>query len=208
MPDSYQPPISGEPHDPFEKYRIAGIQKEKEPHDASEGTEAFQPKRPSGFLGYAILILKKFIEIFEHTTEHGLTTSAQKEIFEHLAQFKSSLEILRNEDRSQDSLFLNQLAQIWHLLLDDSYSFRRNTLLSVKVRAFIKKLQHHSERQGHSLGYYLTEYAGQKWLPFPYMDMIRHLHMESMKNQENSHLATWSKDVDEMLLIIKPLPQN
>ena len=74
----------------------------------------------------------------------------------------------------------------------------------MKIRTFIKELQHYPEHHEHSLGYYLTEYAGQKWLPFPYMEMIRNLHMYHKKNPENSLLSIWSKEIEEMIQIIKP----
>lgn len=207
MPGSSQPPISGEPHDPYEKYRVEEIQKDKEPGNAAEGTKSFQEKHHSAFAAYALLILNRFLELFERTTEQGLSTSAQEEVLNHLALFKAALETLKTEDRSQDSLFLNKLTELWHQLLEDSYSFRRHTVLATKIRTFIKELQHYPEHQEHSLGYYLTEYAGQKWLPFPYMDMIRHLHMSHKKNQENSLLSLWSKEIEEMIQIIKPSEQ-
>ena len=204
MPGSFQPPVSGSSHDPFEKYRVAEIEKEKNPRDASEETGPFPSKPRSAFVAFVILILKKFLDLFEHTTEQGLSASAQEMVLEHLALFQAALETLKMEDRSQDSLFLNKLTELWHQLLEDSYSFRRHTLLSMKIRSFIKTLQHYPAHQEHSLGYYLTEYAGQKWLPFPYMEMIRHLHTDHNKSQENSLLSIWSKEIEEMIQMIKP----
>jgi len=208
MPSSSQPPISGDSHDPFEKFRVTEIQKEKEPRDASEGEEPFQHKPRSTFVAYIILILRKILEFFEHTTEQGLTTVVQETVLEHLTLFKAALKTLETEDRSQDSLFLNKLTELWHQLLEDSYSFRRHTLLSIKIRSFIKGLQHYPENQEHSLGYYLTEYAGQNWLPFPYMEMIRQLHAAHKKSQEKSLLSAWSKEIEEMIRVIRPQPKD
>lgn len=204
MPGSFQPPVSGNSHDPFEKYRIAEIEKEKNPRDASEETGPFPSKPRSTFVAFVILTLKKVLDLFEHTTEQGLSTSAQEMVLEHLVLFQAALETLKMEDRSQDSLFLNKFTELWHQLLEDSYSFRRHTLLSMKIRSFIKALQHFPAHQEHSLGYYLTEYAGQKWLPFPYMEMIRRLHTDHNKSQENSLLSNWSKEIEEMIRMIKP----
>ena len=63
MPSSFQPPVSGDPHDPYEKYRVSEIQKDKEPRDASEGTEPFRDKKRGAFVAYAILVLQKFQQI-------------------------------------------------------------------------------------------------------------------------------------------------
>ena len=57
---------------PYEKYRVEEIQKDKETTDAAEGTEPFPESHHSAFAAYAILILKKFLELFERTTEQGL----------------------------------------------------------------------------------------------------------------------------------------
>lgn len=207
MPDSFQPPISGEDHDPFEKFRVAEIQKEKEARDDLEGSVSAQEKHRSAFAAYASLIFKKFLELFERTTKQGLAAEAEKDVLKHLATFKAALEILKLEDRSQDSPFLNKLSQLWHQMLEDSYSFRRQSLLSSKIRSFIKQLQHYPEHHEHSLGYYLTEYAGQEWLPFPYMEMIRDLHINHKKSSGKSLLTVWSNEIEEMIQIIR-LPEE
>ena len=208
MPDSYQPPVSGEPHDPFEKYRIAEIQRDKGPPDASEGTETYVPQRQSVFAAYVSLIFKKFLELFEGTTEHGLAVSAENDVRDHLKILKSTLEILKQEDRSQDSLFLNRLSLQWHQLLEDSIRFRRQTPLSIQMRALIKEVQQHPEHHEHSLGYYLMEYAGQKWLPFPYMEMIQRLHAQHKKNLDASILSRWTQELENMIQILNPPEGN
>jgi hypothetical protein len=204
MPSSFQPPVSG-PHDPYEKYRVEEIQKDKEPRDSTEESQgAIQASRPSAFAAYITMIIKKFLELFESTSERGLTATAESDVLEHLKQFKAALEILKMEDRSQDSPFLNSLSASWHQMLEDVLRFRRQSPLSLKMRAFIRDFQHYPENQQHTLGYYLTEYAGQKWLPFPYMEMIHRLHIQHQKSPESSSLSLWSNAISEMIRILKP----
>lgn len=202
MPSSFQPPLGGT--DPYEKYRVAEVQKDKGPRDLSEGTEEGKPERQSAFAAYVALVFKKFLELFESTTEQGLAVSAESDVLEHLILFKAALEIMKIEDRSQDAPFLNSLAQHWHQLLDDVLRFRRQTPLSIQMRSCIKQFQQYPENQQHSLGYYLTEYAGQKWLPFPYMEMIYKLHAQHKKNPDTSTLTAWSKSVDELIALLRP----
>jgi hypothetical protein len=204
MPDSYQPPVSGEHHDP---YRVTEIQKDKETQDSLQNQESVEPKHHSAFVAYAIIVLKKFFDLFEHTTEQGLRVSAESNVLEHLTLFKAALETLKLEDRSQDSSFLVKLSDLWHQILDDSYSFRRQSLLSMKIRSFIKEFQHYPEQSEHSIGYYLTEYAGQTWLPFPYMEMIRQIHLAHKKNPQKSSLSIWSNELEAMIQIIKPVKE-
>jgi hypothetical protein len=205
MPSSSNP--SSGPHDPFDQYKVSEIQKDKEPHDAAEGQPQWEPPHHSAFAAYVSLLFKKLIDLFEETTNLGLTVSAETDVIEHLRLFKAALEILKMEDRSQDAPFLNSLSMHWHQLLDDVLRFRRQSPLSLKMRAFIKEFQQYPAHQEHSLGYYLTEYAGQKWLPFPYMEMIQKLHMQHKKSPENSNLSSWTKEFDELIQILQP-PKN
>jgi len=208
MPSSSQPPSNRGPYDPFEKYRIAEIQKDKSMPDTSEGSEKFQLKSKSAIVAYLILLLKKFLDLFEETTDHGLAVSAESEVSEHLAQLKAAIEILKMEDHGQDSAFLNNLSLLWDQVLEDVVRFRRQTPLSIKMRAFLKELQHYPDDPVHSLGYYLTEYAGQKWLPFPYMEMISRLTLAHQKKPESSLLSRWSGMLDEMIQILNRAKGN
>jgi hypothetical protein len=208
MPSSFQPPVSGGPHDPYERYRIAEIQSDKGAPDASEGTETFQIKPRSAFAAYVTLLFKRFLDLFENTTELGLAVSAENDVLEHLILFKAALENLKIEDRGQDSPFLNSISVLWHQMLEDVMRFRRQTDLSIKMRAFIKEFQHYPNNQEHSLGYYLTEYAGQKWLPFPYMEMISRLAIQHKKNPQGSLLSRWSATLEEMIQMLKPPEQK
>jgi hypothetical protein len=72
------------------------------------------------------------------------------------------------------------------------------------MRTFVKELQHYPAHHEHSLGYYLTEYAGQKWLPFPYMEMLLKLHVLHKKDPQEGPLSLWSKALEEMIQILRP----
>lgn len=202
MPDSYDPPVSGGPHDPYEKYRVTEIHGDEEAANSQKRDR--EPEDRSAFAVYATFIFNKFIELFERTSEQGLTASAENAVLDHLIMFKAAIETLKIEDRSQDPGFLNKLADIWHQLLDDSFRFRRQTPLAIKMRAFIKGLQHYPEHHEHSLGYYLTEYAGQKWLPFPYMEMLLKLHVLHKKDPQGGPLSSWSNAIEEMIQMLRP----
>lgn len=207
MPDSFQPPIGDNPHDPFEKYRVSEIQKDKNPSEPSIEKKEDQSKTKSMFAAYVALLFKKFLDLFEETTERGLAVSEESDVLEHLNELKSAIEILKTGDRGQDSAFLNGFSRLWHQILEDALRFRRQTPLSAKMRLFIKDIQHFPENQMHSLGYYLTEYAGQKWLPFPYMEMISRLSAQHQKKPESSLLARWSGMLEEMIRLLK-LPEK
>jgi hypothetical protein len=200
---TFQPPVSGE-HDPFDKYRVSEIIKDKSARDATEGDEKYEVPQGHAFLAYVSLIFKKLLDIFEETTERGLAVSAENDVREHLVLLKAAMETLKIEDRSQDSAFLNHVSLLWHHLLEAVLRFRRQTPFAIKMRSFIKEFQNYPEKLQHSLGYYLTEYAGQKWLPFPFMEIVHRLYSEHKKAPESSHLVRWSKELDEMIQSLKP----
>jgi hypothetical protein len=204
MPDSFQSPIGGGSKDPFEKYRIEEIQKDKDAEDAEKKLNWSSQTRRSLFATYMILIFKKFLDIFDQTTERGLGASAEIDVREHLALFKATFETLKIEDHSQDIAFLNRLSLLWHQLLEDVLRFRRKTPLADQMHAFIKSIKSYPANQEHSLAYYLSEYAGQKWLPFPYMEMLQQLWREHQKNLESSNLYQWSEDLEKMIQILNP----
>ncbi len=170
MADSHLSPTGKGPKDRYDSYRVEGIQPVSGPTEPKE--EEDRPARNSSITAYAALVFKKLIDLFESPSPRGLSASAEDSLQEHLRSLKAILETLKFEDRSQDPPFLDQLARIWQRLLEDSRRFRRQTDLSSSLRVFLDEFHHYPERNEFSLGYYLTEHAGQKWIPFPYMEII------------------------------------
>ena len=199
MPDSSRTPISGEPHDPYEKYRVEEIQKDKEASQFPGKEPASLPKPSPAFSATITLLFKKLLDLFERTTPRGLSHSAEGEMRSHLLRFQELIEKQKESDISQDSFLLNRFSLIWHQLLDDALRFRRETPLSIQIRELFQEIQHYPAHHDHSLGYYLTEYAGQRWLPFPYMEMIQELHEDHMIHNEGSHLSKWSRQIGEIV---------
>ncbi len=202
MPDSFQNPVGGGPKDPFEKYRIEEIQKDKDSKEDKKQKNGDNHTHRSLFAAYIILLLKKFLDLFDQTTERGLAASIESDVKKHLILLKAAFEALKGKDFSQDASFLNSLSNLWHYLLEDILHFRRKTPLEKMMNSFIKSIQRYPENQEHSLAYYLSEYAGQKWLPFPYMEMIQQLWAEHQKRVDSSHLHQWSEDLDKMIQIL------
>lgn len=194
--DSIGRPVGEDPRDPY-KYKVDEIQKDRQAKENPEGASPEPPEKPI-FSAYLLLLFRKFLELFEETNEKGLTASTEEEVKKHLKQLRSLLEVLKAENRSQDSPFLNQLSNAWHQILEDSLLFKKATPLSKSFRAFLKQIQHYPQNQEHTLGYYLTEYAGQKWLPFPYMELIQKIHVEHQNDPETSALSQWTREIEEL----------
>ncbi len=185
---SYQNPVGGP--DPFRSDRIGDRQT---PGD--QPPEEPPPKGKQGVAAQLLQILQKAVDFF--LEKHADTKSTEVEARKNLADLKKSFEILKKEDRSQDVDFLNDLSKIWNQALANTLHLDEAASLQFKVLA--KKILHYPENQTHTFGYYLTEYAGQKWVPFPYMELVQKIHSEHEKNPPSSPLTEWTRLIDEVI---------
>lgn len=183
----FQNPIT--PPDPYEPYRIEGLGESHSPKQPDGGDEP--PKWT--LAAYLLGLLKKGIDFFLDQEKKG-SQEPKRETVENLLSFKACLETLKRENRSEDIHFLNHLSKLWEHLLEDT--LKEQSPLFKKI---IRSIQHYPPHETHTLGYYLSEYAGQKWIPFPYMELIQKLHSEHEKNPTDSALSEWSLLIDELL---------
>jgi hypothetical protein len=201
-----QNPVGGSPEDPYEKYRkyqIEGVD-----NQSQEGRKKKfdggppPPKKPLPPGAFLLILLSKILDYFLSLRGHGI--KSETAIRENLILLKEAFESMQSEDRSQDIEFLNHFSEIWHLVLENSTKFRRIDPFPTAFRSFMKKIQNYPEGQEHTLGYYLTEYTGQKWLPFPYMDLIQKIHEEYQSKDGESPLALWIQMLDELISSLNP----
>jgi hypothetical protein len=173
-------PVGGCPKDPYDEYRK---QKEKETREEAPSKPAFYP------LMQILLWMRDIIDSF-------LRAPAPKTVnsFGILKELKNIIESLKDKDRSQDVDFSNTLSSCWNKTLILS---RKH--LSAPLRAFIKEIQHYPKDQDHTLGYYLTEYAGQNWLPFPYIELLKKIHEEHLTSPATSALSRWTRELDHLI---------
>lgn len=187
--------------DPYNRYRTEEIQKNRSGGD-SGGSEPPQKNIPA-ILYFLLTLFQKITKLFEATSEAGLTTPEEIAFLQHLSMFKNVLNTLKREDQSQDAAFLNSLSEAWNLLIKDGSRLRPVAPLSILFFHFIDEIQHYPQTQEHTLGYYLTECANHKWLPFPYMELIYALHSIHQAHPELSHLTSWVNQIDQIILSIK-----
>lgn len=185
----YRNPIT--PPDPYGRYRIESVDREGLKQTGSG--ESPPPEDKSGLAAYLLNLLHKIFTRFMQTP--GQT--AKKGSIENLKSLKTAFETLKKEDRSEDIHFLNHLSKLWNHLLEDAL---QNSSLAEQTKALIKKIEHFPEHQLHTFGYYLSEFAGQKWIPFPYMELIQKLHTEHAKSPATSVLSEWTALLDQLLL--------
>ena len=188
--------LSGKgPEDPYEKYRVQKIEEDNIAKERERKSSNFS-QSPSLF-GLMAMVFKKCTEFFESLSSTGKNLSPEAAIREHLLLFRAALETLQKENCSEDLAFLNRLSDLWNLLLSDAMQLRRNTPQSIQLHDWIKKIQSYPPDQEYSLGYYLSDYAGQNWLPFPYLEMIKHLH------EEYAQLSIWIHELSKIIVLLE-----
>ena len=184
--ESYIPPLG--PKDPYDRYRVEEIQ--KDPSGSFRAPREEPPKKPN-LLAYVIWMLRRLFQLLDTPLLKKKPSSPRV----NLRLFKTAIETLQNKDKSQDGPFLNHLSELWHQLKDDEKKFPA-------LQSLIESIQTYPPGQDHTLGYYLTEYVGQKWLPFPLMEMVLNLHVQHKKSPLNSTLAGWIQQIDSLLAIL------
>jgi hypothetical protein len=198
---SFNPVGGSSPRDPFKKpFRVDPTEEEKQVQEEDEKKEKKKSKKNLKEGSFLLQMLQKTIDFFLEFP--GKLKSNEKNTKEHLLTLKKYFEILQKEDRSQDVQFLNELSKIWPLILEDALHFQQGAAAD-SFKKLLKKMQQYPAHQTHTLGYYLVEYAGQKWIPFPYMELIQKMHTEHQKNPKESVLKDLVDHIDQLIVLLK-----
>lgn len=152
-----------------------------------------------------LLCYEKVQKFLDPSHQNRLLT---KNLFNTLSHLKNLFETLSKEDLSQNYHFAEDLSKHWHLVLhyiEEERRHKRSPPYLDNLTRFVQTLNSYPERTDHSLGYYLTQFTGEKWLPFPFMDLLHNLHKEALLNQTKNILSTWTQDLSTLLHETNPL---
>jgi hypothetical protein len=179
---------------------LAQIEQAKEQNQGAETV-----KNPSSKLFYfatALFSLRKFIGEFTEKSRMRSVALNKQQALEDLLAFKTILEELGKEDTSHDPEFTKKLSLLWQSLYahcDNSSS----DILTSQITSFAHKIDNYPPGEDHTLGYYLSEHAGQDWIPFPFMNLLADLHGEFHASLPGSHppgqLASWIQELSSIL---------
>jgi hypothetical protein len=185
--ESYTPPVG--PNDPYKRYRVEEIQKDRKGMSGKGPNDPKNDKSP--ILALVLHLLRRLFQLFDPPTPRRIPSSARI----HILLFRAALETLKKEDKSQDVVFLGRLADVWRDLLDSQEKFPA-------LKPWIAKIQSYPETHEYSLGYYLSEYTSGKWLPFPFLEIVQKLHKEHRQNPSQSTLLYWTLQIDAVLPLL------
>jgi len=188
---------------PIDPYEHVKVQKIKETIEEKEKKEPIIPKGVSKklFLYFTFLkIVSNFLSPFRKKSIKSIDgTPLHKEIL----TIRSSLNSLKEKNLCQDLEFLNYFAFIWLKFLKDyDYYVLKNAEATKLIQKLVDEINIYPKNSEFSLGYYISEFAGYQWIPFPYMEMLQNLHLENTEDPENSHLSKWIEIIDKLLRIL------
>ena len=181
--------------DPYKGLKPEKIEKDRQDKEKFENN----PKR-KGLQVFAkiILLYKQIVTTLSEWTNKASSASIDRFVKQDLEEMKKSFEVLKKLDCSQDMDYISQLPELWHQFIEDGNHYKDGAVLGPLIQNWISEIKNYPPNQEHSLGFYLMEYADHKWLPFPYMEMLRDLHLEHQKNPDQSKLNQWTKALDEI----------
>jgi hypothetical protein len=128
-------------------------------------------------------LLKNYMERMLHEVKPETTSSI-------LTTFRMLLNTLSQQNMSESPSFALELSQNWLQLLHAR---------DPKIDAFCQMLKGFPKGGDHSLGYYLSNYAGQEWLPFPFMEILKFLHEDARIHPGKGALHKWSAALTEII---------
>lgn len=182
---------------PYEKIIVNPVEKDK------KEKEPFTGLKKSSRLAFATLVscFRKMLAPIASKGK-GAALLDQQRLLSHVLAFRQMLLILSIQDESHNPNFTQKLTELWHNLVDDcnslTYSDKSSEILS-KVNFLLTQIQNYPLGADHTLGYYFTEYAGGKWIPFPFMELLQTLYQETQTKTLQSTLSRWISLLNEIL---------
>jgi hypothetical protein len=185
------------PIDPFERKKAVKIEEKQ----SKEESKKFKYKPVLKKMFIYLTILNSISKVSNYFTKNNKKKSLENSlILNDLMLFQKSLHALMEKDLSKEAEFLNYLAYIWIKFLNDFNQFEiENERVKDKLKNFIYSIKNYPKNQEFTLGYYLSNLAGYKWVPFPYMEMLKNLYLENKKDPSTSNLSKWIEEINNLI---------
>lgn len=176
----------------LEKIETHSIEKDKRQKE-----ETASPQNASSYVQLCSALALYFEKIFTFFHTRRSAPAPTQDTLNALLALRKSLVMLAGKDLSHDPEFNQQLARVWHTLLDHCNPPFSS---SHKINFLILQIKNFPLGSEHSLGYYLAHHAGEHWIPFPFMELLYTLHQEFCTSPSNSSLRHWIFLLDDILL--------
>lgn len=186
----------GDPQkNPYEKLLEQMKEEEKKKELFSEKTE-----KKGAIQAIMTTALKKVLDLFSITAAKSISSAERTFIGDDLENLKKAFKKLKDEDFSQNISFLKDLSYVWHNFIKNYHLLYSNkeSVVVKKIEELIEKISTYPSDQENTMGFYLAKYAGEEWLPFPYMDILQKLYRD-----DKNILIEWISLIEEIISEIK-----
>lgn len=179
--------------DPFEesKTRIPPVQEGKQSKEEAAPLPQDPIKYQKMIYGSVVLFYKKLFNTMFFTRRDG-TSKTIGEIALAAEKFRDELSKLKACDETDNPHYAEILSELWESLL----AAPPNSPLE----PFLKLANEYPFGDPHSLGFYLSQHAGDDWLPFPFLEILKKLHQGYILRKSHSELSHLLRLLDQAIL--------
>ncbi len=180
MSDEFFTPIR--PTDPSDESRIPvpPIEPDKQSKSDARAFDERDPKRQDLVYGSLILFFKKMFST-SLFSRPGKGSKSTMEVVIAAQEFKKLLTKLKTSDETDNQHYAQHLSELWHILL--------GAPPKTPIEPFIQLVNTYPAGEMHSFGFYLSNYAGDDWLPFPFLEILKKLHQGYVLRKGHSELS-------------------
>lgn len=185
---------------PYGEIVVNPIEKERK---EKEGYADLQYPTQSQSVAILFSWFRKILNTLSNTGAHLAFSGDLSHLLDTVTALRQHLLVLAAEDQSHNPVFMEELPELWHNLLDhcNSLSSLQGPAPEIlnKVRFLISQIENFPHGADHTLGQYFTQYAGKDWIPFPFMELLQGLHEEYIAAPNISVLHNWLLLLEEIL---------
>ena len=159
-------------------------------------------KRPAAYTAF-LMFIRKVTDPFGKIKEGGFERLSTDALTKDILELQQILQTLMESDQSKNGPFCSRFSATWHRLLQEiqvqSHTKRKATIDIDKLKAFLTDIDLYPASEDHKLGFYLSEFAGESWLPVPFREILKQLFVDHRANKPYSILVQWNEWIDEIL---------
>ncbi len=168
------------------------IEGDKQGKDHDHTAQLPPNKKQSQAYGSIICWIKKILTLFSKNKGEGFESD---DLTKDLMSLRNFLQQMKKTNQSENSSFCQDLSELWHSLMINIELASRGKMKTQinlpQIQTILEEIDHYPKNEEHKLGFYLTQYAGEKWLPIPFMEILKSLHFDYEANQSESILEKW-----------------
>lgn len=192
-------PSEGRKEDPL---IVDPIEADKKAKD-EEGLWSSTEKKSSSIYGAFLFFINNLIDNLTDGKDDSLNIDSQDPMAQSVQSLQSIFEALKEANLSENSQFSQKFSEVWYTLLENLQiheRMQRQAYINVdKLKTLAIQMGNYPPNADQKLGFYLERSTGKHWLPQPFVNILKQLHLEYRNHQQSSHLQVWSDLITEIL---------